>query len=329
MRCESCVRGSGDFQAAAFFCVASICACAGNVLRADEPAPAWREQVGFSFGHRATEAAFSPDGKTLAIVGGDYDDTGIVKLFDVATHQERLSLDGHNGQVNAVAFSPDGKTLATGGGAGPGLGEIKLWDIAGGKLLLSLSPQGGYVLALAFSPDGKTLAAGAGHIDNDRYFGEAGFWDVASGQKLPLALEGAKGEVTALSYVAGGKQLVTSGSRFDEASGRNVCEVKLWDAADGGEQAVLFTSVGPDVDAVFFEMRALAVSADGKRIAGAGRDASQGDDAVRCGCGASTRAPTGAFSAMRKRPSSFARRSLATAKRWPSAASTMRFISGT
>lgn len=269
------------------YCFASVCgvwalAFAAAPLRADDPAPpdaaVWQEQACFSFGRRATAAAFSPDGKTLVVAGGADDDTGIVKLFDAATQTERLSLEGLDSWVNAVAFAPDGKTLATGAGGGPGRGEVKLWDVPTGRLLMSLNPEGGYVLSLAFSPDGKTLAVGSGHAENLRYFGQASFWDVASGRESTFSLQGAQGEVTALAYVNGGKQLASSGSRYDEASGREVWEVKLWDAADGKRQAVLFTSVGPEVDATFFQMRALAISADGKRIAGAGRDASQNED---------------------------------------------------
>lgn len=272
------VRRGGFLRAFAFFCGPFCFACPNDALRADEPAPAWRELASFSFGHRATAAAFSPDGKTLVLAGGADGVTGIVKLFDVATQQERLSLDGHLGMVNAAAFSPDGQTLATAAGGEPTTGEVKLWEVATGKLLMSLSPEGGYALALAFSPDGKTLAVGSGHALGKRYYGLSRFFDIASGRKLPLRLKGAQGEVADLAYVDGGKQLVTSGSHFDEASGREVWEVKLWNAADGSEQAELFTSIGPNVDAVYFQMRGLAISADGKRIAGVGRDATQGAD---------------------------------------------------
>jgi WD40 repeat protein len=255
-----------------------ICGWTVNSLRADDAPPTaadWREQARFAFGHRATAAAFSPDGKTLCLAGGADDETGIVKLFDVATSRERLSLDGHANRVNAVAFAPDGKTLASGAGAETG-GEVKFWDAETGKPLATIAPEGGYVLSLAYSPDGKTLAIGSGYAENLRFFGRSSFWEVASGRELPLVLQGPRGEVTAVAYVNAGKQLVTSGSRFDEASGRNIWEVKLWDTDDGKEQAVLFTSVGPEVDGIFFNVRSLAVSSDGKRVAGAGRDSSQG-----------------------------------------------------
>lgn len=41
------------------------------------------------------------------------------------THQEKLTLIGHDGLVNSVAFSPDGKRLATASWHG----TVKVWDL--------------------------------------------------------------------------------------------------------------------------------------------------------------------------------------------------------
>ena len=71
--------------------------------------------------------AFSPDGKTLASSGGD----ATVKLWDVATGEELLALDGYRGGPWALRFSPDGKALATISSPGPGKpSEVILWRAA-------------------------------------------------------------------------------------------------------------------------------------------------------------------------------------------------------
>jgi WD40 repeat protein len=37
----------------------------------------------------------------------------VIRVWDVATGQELISLEGHKAQINALAFSPDGSTLAS------------------------------------------------------------------------------------------------------------------------------------------------------------------------------------------------------------------------
>jgi hypothetical protein len=68
--------------------------------------------------------AFSPDGKSLAAVGGF---EGNPYLVEVSTAQVRARLEGHEGRLQTVAFSPDGKLLVTGGDDGTPL----VWDVTG------------------------------------------------------------------------------------------------------------------------------------------------------------------------------------------------------
>jgi WD40 repeat protein len=68
--------------------------------------------------------AFSPDGNTLASACGD----GAVKLWDVPTGEDLLTLEGHTGPARILRFSPDGKALASIGPTGPNKpGAIRVW----------------------------------------------------------------------------------------------------------------------------------------------------------------------------------------------------------
>ena len=66
-------------------------------------------------------AAFSPDGKTLAVVG----EGGFVFFFDVASGEEWPRMQSIRTSYESVAFSPDGRTLVTGGKDS----FTRVWDV--------------------------------------------------------------------------------------------------------------------------------------------------------------------------------------------------------
>jgi WD40 repeat protein len=68
-----------------------------------------------------TAVAFSPDGIYLS--SASYDRT--VKVWNVNTHSESVTLYGHTRKATAVKFSPDGKYLASGSRDR----VIKLWSL--------------------------------------------------------------------------------------------------------------------------------------------------------------------------------------------------------
>jgi WD40 repeat protein len=72
---------------------------------------------------RVTSVAFDPTGSMLA--GGCEDHR--VRLWDITSGEELLTLEGHSGAVSRVQFFPDGKTLATLAGRPNGTTEIFLW----------------------------------------------------------------------------------------------------------------------------------------------------------------------------------------------------------
>jgi WD40 repeat protein len=77
-------------------------------------------------GHRAgvTTLPFCPDGKTLASADGD----ALIKLSDLATGEQLLTLDGLPGGAWMLRFSADGKALAAiGSKDGNQPGAIRVW----------------------------------------------------------------------------------------------------------------------------------------------------------------------------------------------------------
>jgi WD40 repeat protein len=80
-------------------------------------------------------AAFSPDGKTLALAAGNFT-APEVQLWDTELGKRLAVLRGHSGTIASLAFSPDGRTLASGGSDT----TVLLWDLPRARLA-GLWPQ--------------------------------------------------------------------------------------------------------------------------------------------------------------------------------------------
>ncbi len=83
------------------------------------------QQLGEEFTGHVSDVfcvAFSPDGKRLASGGASVDKT--VKIWDLATGQETLTLKGPALGIPSVAFNPDGLRLA----AASYDDTVRVWD---------------------------------------------------------------------------------------------------------------------------------------------------------------------------------------------------------
>ncbi len=185
--------------------------------------------------------AFSPDGKALASAGQDRD----VIFWDAATGKEVRRWQAGMVGNRTLAFSPDGKHLAVGGMDG----AIRFYDPATGKEQRVLAGQHNqWVVGLAFSPDGKQL------LSADQG-GLVLHWDLA-GNQVRHRFTGTRSGQDAVAFLPDGKSFVVSwldGAAHQIESGTGK-DLRSFPVNPGGPSSG-------------YQLRALAVSADGKYLA--------------------------------------------------------------
>ena len=155
------------------------------------------QEVNLFTGHTSwvTSIAYSPDGGTLASGAGWQDNT--IRLWDVATGEQKGVLTGHAGGVSDVAFSPAGRILASSSYDY----TSRLWDVITGEHVRTFTGHRDGVISIAFSPDGKTLATGS-------YDETTRLWDVATG-KQKETLAGHTGWIGSIAFSPDGRMLAT------------------------------------------------------------------------------------------------------------------------
>ncbi len=202
----------------------------------------WRRKL--ASGHQTLKGdsallgvAFSPDGSRIASASSDF----AINVWDVATGQKTLTLEGHTGTVSGVAFSPDGLRVASASSDG----TVKLWDAATGQEALTLKGHTKEAYGVAFSPDGSRLASVS-------WDGTVRVWDAATGRET-LTLKGRAFPATTVAFSPDGSQIASSS-----------VDVYLWDLATGRETLTLKGHTGL--------VSSVAFSRDGSRIASSSSD---------------------------------------------------------
>jgi WD40 repeat protein/predicted Ser/Thr protein kinase len=179
-------------------------------------------------------AVYSPDGQWIA--SGATDRT--VRLWKATGRYEALVLHGHTGKVAQLRFTADGHRLASVSEDG----TARLWEADPQAGLPVLRGHTSYVYPVAYSPNGQWIASGA-------WDGTVRLWDALTGEPGPVLLH--PNIVWALAFSPDGSWLVSAGDADTD--------LRIWDVATGRLRRKIPGS-GKD-------MRSIAVSPDGARIA--------------------------------------------------------------
>jgi len=125
-----------------------------------------------------TYAAFSPDGTRIAAGSVVSQGASHVRVWNVKTGDELLTLKFQAWGCYMTRFSPDGRLLAS-----AGVGRTMVWDASTGQELFILKHRVGYgatVFSVSFSPDSKRIVTAGANA-------EVMVWDALTGKEL-LAL---------------------------------------------------------------------------------------------------------------------------------------------
>ena len=98
---------------------------------------------------------FTPDGATLAAVGGNPARFGEVQIWDVAARKQKHSVVVSNDTLFGASLSPDGSKLAFGCADK----SVRIFDVAAGKEIRKMDHHEDWVFGTVFGVDGKRLVS--------------------------------------------------------------------------------------------------------------------------------------------------------------------------
>ena len=167
-------------------------------------------------GAPAGATAASSDRRLIATASAD---ERSIRVWNLATGEQRHSLPDGVGGAASLVFSPDGETVVSANYDN----DIRVWKTSSGELVRRVEDMTGAMFAAEFTPDGKHLIMGG--LDETVYI-----WD-AKTFTLLRKLKGHGETIASLAISPDGRTLVTGG--FDVFTVKNPVKVAIWDLASG------------------------------------------------------------------------------------------------
>jgi len=177
-------------------------------------------QIRTIFTEGAGSITFSPDEKQIATC---HPDNKKIKIWDLVTGQEILTISEDVIWLNFLTFTPDGKYIISKAYSKQTHDPvITIWDANTGKKNTIISEKPEQFSPIAISPDGNLMAI---VLYREKLIS---LFDIATGEKINTIsnFSGHTDKISSLAFSPDGKMLV---------SGSADKSIKLWDVATGKE----------------------------------------------------------------------------------------------
>ncbi len=150
------------------------------------------------FTDRITALAFSPDGNSLAVGGGEPSRNGEISIWNMADRSLLQEIkEPHSDTVFDIQFSRDGTRIVSGGADK----FVKMFRLSDGTLVRSYEGHTDHVLGVSFQADGSSLASAGSDFDIK-------IWNTETGEQRRTIKNYSK-QVTAIRFLGVTEKLIS------------------------------------------------------------------------------------------------------------------------